>query len=73
MLMAMKSAGSGIHSFILEMNNALRLGLNQPVKIYNLNDLAKNFIFTFPLLKRSVISCGTDHKADIYTKGCFVL
>ena len=47
MLAAMNSAGSGIHSFILEMNNALRLGLNQPVKISHLNDLAKILYLPF--------------------------
>ena len=47
MLAAMKSAGSGIHSFILEMNNALRLGLNQPVKLSNLNNLYKKLYLPF--------------------------
>ena len=73
MLAAMKSAGSGIHNFILEMNNALRLGLNQPVKLSNLNNLYKKLYLPFVCYKRSVISCGIDHKADIYTKGCSVL
>ena len=51
-LAAMKSAGSGIHSFILEMNNALRLGLNQPVRLSNLINLYKKlYIYLFYVIK----------------------
>ena len=33
----------------------------------------KTLYLPLPCYKRSVISCGIDHKADMYTKGCSVL
>ena len=53
MLAAIKSAGSGIHSFILEMNNALRLGLNLPYTYsFNLNDLSKQLYIYLSFVKK---------------------